>query len=105
MREDLSGENRKRQAMRAQAGRSLCVSETIFPGGSRHSMNMVYRGMDAGGGLKPAPQERMAGGEFVDFRRLQGAAPGTARSAGEARSGAYRTASKDMATLWEIPEG
>ncbi len=61
------GEN-KTQAV--QAGKQLCVSETIIPRGSRHSLNLVYRGMGTGGGLRTSPDVRMAGREFVDLRDI-----------------------------------
>jgi len=66
----------------AQAGKVLCVSETIFPEGSRHSVNMVYSGIHEGGGLKPAPETRMAGGDFVDFRRMKCVGHESAKAAG-----------------------
>jgi hypothetical protein len=64
----LPGESGKERTTRAQAGKMLCVSETIFPFSSRHSMSMVYGGIAADGGLQPTPEVRMMGGEFVDLR-------------------------------------
>jgi hypothetical protein len=70
---DHSGE---RGTTAAQAGKLLCVSETIFPAASRHSMHLVYRGISAGGALQPTPQSGLAGSEFVDLRGPAPARPG-----------------------------
>jgi ADP-ribose pyrophosphatase YjhB (NUDIX family) len=70
MTEALSREITEERGPRAQVGKLLCVSETIFPDGSRHSVNLVYRGLEVGGQLKPSSDVRMAGKEFVDLRKL-----------------------------------
>jgi ADP-ribose pyrophosphatase YjhB (NUDIX family) len=70
MTETLSREITEKRGPRAQVGKLLCVSETIFPDGSRHSVNLVYRGIEVGGQLKPSTYVRMAGKEFVDLRKL-----------------------------------
>jgi hypothetical protein len=62
---DNSGE---RGTTAAQVGKLLCVSETIFPAASRHSMHLVYRGISAGGALQPTPQSGLAGSEFACMR-------------------------------------
>lgn len=64
---------------RAQAGKLLCLSETIYPDDTRQGVNPVYRSQRAGGGILPAPQSRMTGGEFVDLRRLNRDPCGQAR--------------------------
>jgi len=78
----------------------LCVSETIFPAVSRHSMDLVYRGIDAGGALQPAPQTRLAGGEFVDLRGSIAARPGDAGTAAT-RSRTRTTAPRGQAKSLE----
>ena len=64
----------EKRAPAVQAGKQLCVSETIFPRGSRHSFNLVYRGIGTGGRPGPPLDVRMSGGEFVDLRDM-GPAP------------------------------
>jgi hypothetical protein len=59
-----------KKAPSAQAGKLLCVSETIYPHGSRNSMNMICSGVRASEGLRPSSYVRMAGKEFVDLREL-----------------------------------
>jgi hypothetical protein len=68
-----------RGATAVQAGKALCVSETIFPAASRHVLRLVYRGFGDGGALQPGPQARLEGGEFVDLRGSGAARPGASR--------------------------
>ena len=91
MSEDLRGQTGEHGATAAQAGKLLCVSETIFPAASRHSMDLVYRGIEAGGALQPAPQTRLAGGEFIDLRGSGAARAGPAGTAA-AKTGPRRSA-------------
>jgi hypothetical protein len=78
MRDDPYGKNRKRRVVGAQAGKLLCVSETIFPPGSRQNLNMLCWYEDTGEG----PQRRLAGGEFEGLPGIHGAAPGSAWTVG-----------------------
>ncbi|RJP31243.1 MAG: hypothetical protein C4536_08300 [Actinobacteria bacterium] len=77
MDEALTGDTGEEIAPAAQAGKLLCVSETIFPHGSRHSMNLVYHGIGTGGAARHLSDVRMAGKEFVDLRELDPASPMT----------------------------
>jgi hypothetical protein len=54
--------------LKVQAGKRLCVSETIYPGGSHHGMNLVYHGIDAAGGSRRAYDALDAGDGFTDLR-------------------------------------
>lgn len=69
-----------RNVSAAQAGRLLCVSETIYPHGPRHDVRLICGSVRTAGGLRPSSCVRMAGEEFVDLRALAPAAP--ARTAG-----------------------
>jgi ADP-ribose pyrophosphatase YjhB (NUDIX family) len=71
MTEALSREIEEETGLKVQAGKLLCVSETIFPDRSRHIVNMVFRGIERGGELKPSRDVRVTGAEFVDFRDLK----------------------------------
>lgn len=71
MTEALSRELEEETGLKVQAGKLLCVSETIFPDSSRHIVHMVFRGIEMGGELKPSQDARVAGAEFVDFRDLK----------------------------------
>lgn len=82
MREDVSGGSGRGRSTQAQAGKSLCVSETIFPQASRHSVKMVCDGAVNGARPKGVQRNKVLGGEFVDLRGLDGVAPGTAPVAG-----------------------
>jgi 8-oxo-dGTP diphosphatase len=70
MSEALSREMEEETGLKVQAGKLLCVSETIFPDSSRHIVNMVFRGIESGGELKPSSDVRVRGAEFVDLREL-----------------------------------
>ena len=77
---DMYARSGKRRVTGVQAGRLLCVSETILLQGSLHSIDMLY-GRGEGRRLPPASQQRTAGGEFVDLRELRGTASGRKGSA------------------------
>jgi 8-oxo-dGTP diphosphatase len=70
MTEALLREVEEETGLQVQAGKLLCVSETIFPDRSRHIINMVFRGIETGGELKPSQDVRVAGSEFVGFKDL-----------------------------------
>ena len=71
MTEALSREIEEETGLKVQAGKLLCFSETIFPDRSRHIVNMVFRGIERGGELKPSRDVRVAGAGFVDFHDLK----------------------------------
>lgn len=66
----LSREIEEETGLKVQAGKLLCVSETIFPDGSRHIVNLVFRGIEKGGELKPAADVRVVAADFVDLHEL-----------------------------------
>jgi ADP-ribose pyrophosphatase YjhB (NUDIX family) len=66
----LSREVEEETGLLVQAGKLLCVSETIFPDGSRHIINMVFRASREGGELKPSRDKRVVGSEFVSLKDL-----------------------------------
>jgi ADP-ribose pyrophosphatase YjhB (NUDIX family) len=70
MNEALSREIEEETGLKVQAGKLLCVSETIFPDSSRHIVHMVFRGIERGGKLQPSRDPRVKGAEFMDFRNL-----------------------------------
>jgi len=70
MDEALTAVTSVRNASAAQAGKLLCVSETIYPHGPRHGVNLIYGGIRASGGLRPSSYVRVVGEEFVDLRAL-----------------------------------
>jgi 8-oxo-dGTP diphosphatase len=70
MTEALSREVEEETGLQVQAGKLLCVSETIFPDRSRHIINMVFRCAEIGGELKPSRDVRVVGSEFIGFKDL-----------------------------------
>lgn len=70
MSEALSREVEEETGLKVQAGKLLCVSETIFPDGSRHIVHMVFHGVERGGRLKPSRDPRVKEAEFIDFNNL-----------------------------------
>ena len=70
MNEALSREIEEETGLKVQAGKLLCVSETIFPDSSRHIVHMVFHGIEKGGRLKPSRDPRVKGAEFIDFHNL-----------------------------------
>ncbi|MBN2025910.1 MAG: hypothetical protein JW854_04050 [Actinobacteria bacterium] len=76
-----------RCATTAQAGRLLCVSETIYPHGLNHGLKPVYRGMHMVGGAMPLPYVRIAGKEHLDLRTLVPAVESARHSSRQAYGG------------------
>jgi len=70
MKEALSREIEEETGLKVQAGKLLCVSETIFPDSSRHIVHMVFHGVEKGGRLKSSRDPRVKGAEFIDFNNL-----------------------------------
>jgi 8-oxo-dGTP diphosphatase len=70
MTEALSREVEEETGLRVQAGKLLCVSETVFPDKSRHIVHMVFRGIEEGGELKPSRDVRVVGADFMEFSDL-----------------------------------
>ncbi len=56
--------------LEVQAGRLLCVSETLYPDGSRHIVNLVFRGLEKGGEIRPSSDTRVEACMFVDLGEL-----------------------------------
>ena len=57
MNEDAQPVAQEVAGLRVQAGKQLCMSETIFPEGSRHVVNML-RCYETGGGDYPSGMAR-----------------------------------------------
>ena len=70
MADALAREVEEETGLRVQAGKLLCVSETIFPDGSRHIVNLVFRGIEKGGEIRPPADARVAAAEFVQLSEL-----------------------------------
>jgi len=70
MTEALHREVREETGLEVQAGRLLCVSETLYPDGSRHIVNLVFRGVERGGELRPSSDPRVEGCAFVELDEL-----------------------------------
>lgn len=66
----LSREVEEETGLKVQAGKLLCVSETIFPDSSRHIVHMVFHGIEKGGKIKTPRDPRVKGVEFMDFNSL-----------------------------------
>jgi ADP-ribose pyrophosphatase YjhB (NUDIX family) len=56
--------------MKVQAGKLLCVSETIFPDASRHIVNIVFQGDEKGGEPVPGSDTRVVGADFIELHEL-----------------------------------
>jgi ADP-ribose pyrophosphatase YjhB (NUDIX family) len=70
MTEALSREVEEETGLQVQAGKLLCVSETIYPDRSRHIVHLVFRGIERGGELRPSRDVRVAGADFYAFNEL-----------------------------------
>lgn len=71
MAEALHREVREETGLEVQAGRLLCVSETFYPDGSRHIVNLVFKGLERGGEIRPSSDPRVKGCDFVELGDLQ----------------------------------
>lgn len=68
--EALCRETEEETGLWVQAGRLLCVSETIYPDGSRHIVHLVFEGIERGGEIRPPLDTRVKGAEFIALRDL-----------------------------------
>ena len=78
---EACADSRKGHAARAQAGQSLCMSETIFPQPSGNNTKLACPGAGEGGVPGRTRGRKMLGGEFVDLRGLDGVAFEVTRTA------------------------
>ncbi len=102
MTEALHREVREETGLEVQAGRLLCVSETLYPDGSRHIVNLVFRGVERGGELRPSSDPRVEGCAFVELDELAGLRlyPPMAAFLQRACAHGYRGGGIYLGTMW-----
>jgi len=102
MEEALEREVREETGLEVQAGRLLCVSETLYPDGSRHIVNLVFRGLERGGEIRPSSDARVEGCAFVDLGDLPGIRlyPPMASFLQRACAPGYRAGGVYLGRLW-----
>ncbi len=102
MEEALRREVREETGLEVQAGRLLCVSETLYPDGSRHIVNLVFRGLEKGGEIRPSSDPRVEASVFVDLGDLPGLRlyPPMATFLQKACVPGYRARGEYLGRLW-----
>lgn len=102
MEEALGREVYEETGLEVQAGRLLCVSETMYPDGSRHIVNLVFRGVEKGGVIRPSSDPRVDACLFVDLGDLPGLRlyPPMAAFLQKACAPGYRAGGVYLGKLW-----
>lgn len=67
----LGREVEEETGLKIQAGKLLCVSETIFPDLSRHIVHVVFHAEEKGGDIAAPGDKRVRGVDFVGFKDLE----------------------------------